>query len=85
MPAYKVKKDRKGFYNGVLYGAGTNRSVLYTEKPFTKKDIPSWVEPEPLKDGAKKSNRKPTKKPTVTPDFTAAESGPAKETTVETL
>lgn len=38
MPSYKV--DRKGFFRGVLYPAG---STLTTEKPL--KPLPSWVKP----------------------------------------
>lgn len=43
MPSYKV--IQKGYFGGKLYDPEGKRKVLKVEKPFGKKDIPSWVEP----------------------------------------
>lgn len=34
-----------GFFNGKLYSPDGPRAELVTDKPFTKKNMPSWVEP----------------------------------------
>ena len=43
MPKYNVIKD--GFHDGVLYSPHGKRTVLTTDKPFSKEKMPSWVEP----------------------------------------
>lgn len=43
MPSYQVK--RKGFFGGKLYDPDGKRPVLSVDKPFTDKDMPSWVTP----------------------------------------
>lgn len=43
MPSYRVKE--KGFFDGRIYDPNGKRPVLVVDKPFTKKNMPSWVEP----------------------------------------
>ena len=79
MPQYRVVK--KAFFGGKLYDPAGKRKVLTVDKPFTEKEIPSWV--EPIKEVAKaKSRAKPKTAPAVKedPSFMADESA-----SVETL
>lgn len=46
MPQYKVTDP--GFFGGKRYGAGTRRHVLTVDAPFTKKNMPSWIDPDPI-------------------------------------
>ena len=41
MPSYKVIAP--GFYQGMHYNPIGKRNVLHTDKPFSKKNIPSWL------------------------------------------
>lgn len=42
MPQYKVIAP--GFYNGKMYNPEGKRNVLYTDKPFSKKEpMPTWL------------------------------------------
>lgn len=43
MATYKV--IAKGFYNGALYTPDGKRNTLTVDKAFTKKNMPSWVQP----------------------------------------
>ena len=43
MPSYRVKE--KGFFDGKMFDPEGKRPILTVDKPFTKKNMPSWVEP----------------------------------------
>ena len=43
MPQYQVID--KGFFGGKLYDPAGKRRTLTVDKPFSDKDIPSWVKP----------------------------------------
>ena len=43
MPSYKVLEP--GFFGGRLYDPNGKRAVLTVDKAFSKKNMPSWVEP----------------------------------------
>lgn len=45
MPRYKVKAP--GFFGGKMYHPEGKRPILHVDKPFTEKDMPSWVEEMP--------------------------------------
>lgn len=80
MPQYQVVK--KAFFGGKLYDPAGKRTVLTVDKPFTEKNIPSWV--KPIKEAAPvKAKSKPRTKATTPkdePSFMADESA-----SVETL
>lgn len=46
MPQYNV--TARGFFDGILYDPVGKHRVLTTDKPFTVKNIPSWVEPKAI-------------------------------------
>ena len=56
MPQYKVIE--KGFFDGKLYDPQGKRSVLSTDKPFTKKNpMPSWLTDMPKESPVLKAKR----------------------------
>ncbi len=94
MPTYRVIKT--GFYDGRLYDPEGKRQTLDRDKPFTKSEMPSWVEPtkemSPQQKAAatKKANadkaeadKKAVEDQIDINDVTFTE--PAKSSTVETL
>jgi len=56
MPTYKVIS--RGFFDGRMYDPEGKRSILHTDKPFSKKEIPSWLTPIPKESDAVKAKRK---------------------------
>lgn len=59
MPSYKVKTP--GFFNGEYYHPKGKRPVLHTDKPFSKKDMPTWLVPLPKESAAVKAKREAQK------------------------
>ena len=55
MPSYKVLK--RGFFNGRLYDPEGKRTVLTTDKPFSKKNMPSWLAPMPKESESARKKR----------------------------
>jgi len=55
MPSYKVTSP--GFHGGKYYHPEGKRSVLFTSKPFSKKDMPSWLTAMPKESAAVKAKR----------------------------
>ena len=61
MPRYKVIAP--GFANGMLYKPNGKRSVLHTDKPFTKKNpMPSWLTDMPKESEAVRKKREAQEK-----------------------
>ncbi len=55
MPSYKVRS--RGFFNGKLYDPEGKRPILFTDKPFSKKSMPSWLTSMPKESAAVKAKR----------------------------
>jgi len=55
MPSYKVIAP--GFYDSKLYDPEGKRKVLTVDKPFNKKNKPSWVGDMPKESAAVKKKR----------------------------
>lgn len=55
MPSYKV--TARGFFNGHIYDPEGKRRVLTVDKPFTKKNMPSWVTDMPKESEAVRRKR----------------------------
>lgn len=55
MPSYKVIKP--GFFGGKFYHPEGKRPVLFSSKPFSKKDMPSWLSQMPKESAAVKAKR----------------------------
>ena len=85
MPQYQVVK--KAFFGGKLYDPSGKRPVLTVDKPFTEKNIPSWVKPikeaAPVKAKAKAKPRakaKATATPKDEPSFMDGDASKSVET-----
>jgi len=55
MPSYKVKSP--GFFGGKYYHPEGKRPVLFTDKPFSKKTMPSWLAAMPKESAAVREKR----------------------------
>lgn len=55
MPSYKVIKP--GFFNSEYYHPEGKRNILHTDKPFSKKEMPSWLVEMPKESAAMKKKR----------------------------
>lgn len=64
MPVYRVIE--KGFYDGRLYDPAGKRRTITRDKPFSKAEMPSWVEPIKQTAAAAKSAAASKKKAAAT-------------------
>jgi len=55
MPSYKVIAP--GFFDGKMYDPEGKRNVLHTDKPFKKKEMPSWLAEMPKETEAVRKKR----------------------------
>ncbi len=66
MPSYKVIAP--GFFDSKLYSPTGKRPVLYTDKPFKKAEMPSWLIEMPKETTAAKKKREAAAAATATSD-----------------
>ena len=72
MPRYRVLKP--GFFNSEYYSPTGKRSVLVTDKPFKKDNIPSWLEAIKEESAAQRKKRESVESKNAADDALKSES-----------